>query len=133
MMNEIITFLEQNKFGSLATCKGGKADVRPFELVFHCDRGLFFYTSMGEDVYEQLKINPYICFCVTDQNYNYAKISGSVSFSSSNDDKARIISSSQFAEKVFADDKTDMKVFFLPHANCMLHYHFDNSVIERQF
>lgn len=132
-MNEIISFLEQNKFGSLATCKDGKADVRPFESVFYCERGLFFYTSEGEDVYEQLKINPYICFCATDQNYNYAKISGTVSFSSSEEDKVKLISSSKFAKKVFADNKTGMKVFYLPHANCILHHHSDNSVIEEQF
>jgi uncharacterized pyridoxamine 5'-phosphate oxidase family protein len=132
-MNEIIAFLKQNKFGSLATCRDGKADVRPFELSFHCERGLFFYTSEKEDVYEQLKLNPYICFCATDQNYNYAKISGTVLFSESEDDKAKIISSSSFAEKAFAGDKTGMRVFYLPHADCMLHDHADNNVIERQF
>lgn len=133
-MNEIITFLEQNKFGSLATCNAGKPDVRPFELVFHSDRGMFFYTSGGENLYEQLNANPNISFCATDQNYNYAKISGTVSFSSDENDKTKIISNSQFAQKAFANSTIDnMKVFFLPSASCILHYQADNRDIEWQF
>jgi uncharacterized pyridoxamine 5'-phosphate oxidase family protein len=133
-MNEIIEFTEKNKNGSLATCTGGKPDVRPFELAFYCDRGLFFYTSSDEDVYEQLKTNPYICFCAVDQNYNYAKISGTVTFSDIEDDKAQIAASSQFAQKVFPNSNFDkMRVFFLPHASCMLHYYADNKVVEWQF
>ncbi len=133
-MNEIIAFVEQNKYGSLATCNGGKADVRPFELVFYCDRGMFFYTSVGENLYEQLNVNPYISFCATGQNYNYAKVSGTVSFSNDEDDKIKIISNSQFAQKAYTNSNVDsMKVFFLPHASCMLHYQADNRVIEWQF
>lgn len=133
-MNEITTFIEQNKYGSLATCSGGKADIRPFELVFHCDRGMFFYTSAGESLYEQLNENPYISFCATDQNYNYTKIAGTVSFSSDKDDITKIMAYSQFAQKVFANSNADsMKVFFLPHASCELHYQADNRVVEWQF
>lgn len=133
-MEEIIAFLEQNKFGNLATCIDGKADIRPFELVFFCDRGMFFYTSAGEDVYEQLHANPYISFCATDPNYNYAKICGTVSFSHENEDKEKIYATSEFAKKVFAKSNLDnMKVFFLPHAVCMLHHHSDNSVVKWQF
>jgi len=133
-MNEIIGFIEQNKYGNLATCNGGKSDVRPFELAFHCDRGMFFYTSSDEDVYEQLKANPYISFCATDQNNNYVKISGTVTFSNSQDDKAKIVAISQFARKVFPNSNLDsMIVFFLPHASCRLHYYADNRAVEWQF
>ncbi len=133
-MNEIIEFIEQNKYGSLATCNSGKSDVRPFELAFHCDRGIFFYTSSNEDVYEQLNVNPYISFCATDQNFNYVKISGSVIFSDNEDDKAKIAANSQFAQKVFPNSNLkNMKVFFLPHASCILHNYADNRAVEWQF
>jgi len=95
---------------------------------------MFFYTSVGENLYEQLKVNPYISFCATDQNYNYAKISGTVSFSSDENDKTKIITDSQFAQKAFDNSTIDnMKVFFLPSASCILHYQADNRVIEWQF
>ncbi len=133
-MNEIIGFIEQNKYGSLATCNGEKSDVRPFELVFHCDRGMFFYTSSDDDVYEQLNENPYISFCATDQNFNYVKISGTITFSNSVDDKAKIVANSQFAPKVFPNSNLDsMRVFFLSHATCILHYYADNKVVEWRF
>lgn len=132
-MNEIINFIEKNKYGSLATCNGGKSDVRPFELAFNCDRGMFFYTSSDEDVYEQLNVNSYISFCATDENFNYVKISGSVTFSNSEDDKAKIVANSQFARKVFPNSNLDnMRVFFLPHASCILHYYADNRAVEWQ-
>jgi uncharacterized pyridoxamine 5'-phosphate oxidase family protein len=134
VMNKIIGFIEQNKYGSLATCNGGKSDVRPFELVFHCDRGMFLYTSADEDVYEHLNVNPYISFCATDPNLNYVKISGSVIFSDNKDDKAKIVANSQFAQKVFPNSNLDnMKVFFLPHASCILHYYADTRAVEWQF
>lgn len=131
-MDEILTFIEQNKYGSLATCNGGKADVRPFELVYHCEKGMFFYTSEGENLYSQLNANPNISFCSTDKNYNYFKVSGVVSFSNDEKDKAKIIEKSQFAKKIFTDSKV-MKVFYLPHASCMLHYHIDNKVVQWEF
>lgn len=133
-MNEIIGFIDQNKYGSLATCNGGKSDVRPFELVFQCDKGMFFYTSSDEDVYEQLDSNPYISFCDTDQNYNYVKISGTVTFSNNEGDKAKIVENSQFAKKVFSNSNLDsMRVFLMPHASCILHYYADNRAVEWQF
>lgn len=133
-MNEILSFIDQNKHGSLATCNAGKADVRPFELVFHCDRGMFFYTSVGTDLYEQLNVDPYISFCATDQNYNYIKISGTIAFSNDDNDKTKIIADSQFAQKMFPNSNLDsMKVFYLQHASCMMHYHADNKAVEWKF
>lgn len=133
-MNEILDFVEQNSFGSLATCNGDKADVRPFELVYYCDKGMFFYASEQDDLYKQLKENPNISFCATDKNYNYTKISGSILFSEDEKDKAKVIEKSHFAKKIYsASNANQMKVFFLPHASCMLHYHTDNKVVEWQF
>ena len=134
ILNEIVGFIEQNKYGSLATCNGGKPDVRPFELVSHCDRGMFFYTSADEDVYEQLCANPNISFCATDQNKNYVKISGTVTFSNNEDDKAKIVADSQLAKEIFPNSDLDrMRVFYLPHASCLLHYYANHKAVEWQF
>lgn len=133
-MHEIIEFVEQNKYGSLATNNEGKPDVRPFELAFHCEQEMYFYTSSDEDVYEQLTANPDICFCAIDQNNNYVKISGTVIFSDSEDDKAKIAENSQFAKKIFPNSNYEnMRVFYLLHASCMLHYYADNRVVEWKF
>ena len=85
-------------------------------------------------MFKQLNANPYISFCATDQNYNYAKISGAISFSSEKEDKTKIISNSQFAQKLFNDSNYDnMEIFFLPHATGMLHYQSDNKDVQYQY
>lgn len=133
-MNKIIEFINQNKFGNLATCNNDKPDTRPFELAFHCDKGMFFYSSSEDELTNQLKQNPNICFCATDSNYNYVKVKGSVKFSEDNDDKSNILEKSKFAKNVFNDSNIDnMKVFFLSHGKCMLHFHNDNNVIIEEF
>jgi uncharacterized pyridoxamine 5'-phosphate oxidase family protein len=133
-MKDIIEFLNQNKFGNLATCYNDKPDSRPFEFVFYCDKGMYFYSSTDTELMNQLKANPNICFCATDSSYNYAKVCGSVIFSEENDDKVQILEKSEFAKKIFNDSNLDkMKVFLLPHGKCMQHFHSDNKVITDEF
>ncbi len=133
-MQKIFEFLNQNKFGNLATCENNKPDTRPFELVFHSDKGMFFYTSSDADLTNQLKTNPNICFCTTDSDYNYVKVKGSVIFSDDSEDKVKILEKSEFAKEVYNDSNIDkMKVFILPHGKCMMHFHIDNKVITGEF
>jgi uncharacterized pyridoxamine 5'-phosphate oxidase family protein len=133
-MKKINEFLDQNKFGSLATCDNVKPDARPFELSFHSDKGMFFYSAADESITKELKVNPNICFCATDPNYNYVKVSGSVVFSDNKDDKTKILEKSEFAKAVYNESNIDnMNVFFLPHGKCMMHFHNDNKVITDEF
>ena len=133
-MKQIIEFLNKNKFGNLATCNNDKPYLRPFELVYYCDKGMFFYASTEEELINQLKINPNICFCATDSNYDYVKVSGSIKFSDDKEDKEKILEKSEFAKTVYNDSNiNNMKVFFLPHAECMMHFHADNGVITDKF
>jgi len=133
-MKKIIEFINQNKFGNLATCNNDKPDTRPFELAFHCDIGMFFYSSAEDELTNQLKQNSNICFCATDSNYNYVKIKGSVKFSEDIDDKSKILEKSNFAKKVYNNSNLEkMEVFYLPHGKCMLHMHNDDNVIIKEF
>lgn len=133
-MKNISEFLDQNKFGNLATCNDDKPDTRPFELSFHCDKGMFFYAAADEKITNELEVNPNICFCATDPNYNYVKVNGSVIFSDNEDDKAKILEKSEFAKTVYNDSNIDkMKVFFLPHGKCMMHFRNDDKVITDEF
>jgi uncharacterized pyridoxamine 5'-phosphate oxidase family protein len=133
-MKEIVSFLAQNKYGNLATCCGDKPDNRPMECVFSSDKGLFFYTSQGEDLADQLGKNANICFTATDANYNYVKVSGCVEFSTDNQDKSSILEHSTFAKQVFHEDTlSSMLVFYLPHGKGILHHHGDNKPICSEF
>lgn len=133
-MKDIIEFLSNNKFGSLATLGDDKPDVRPFEFVFHCEKGMFFYTAAESEITTQLEANPNICFCATDTNYNYVKVSGSVVFSDDYEDKVKILEHSKFAKNNFEESNLDkMKVFYLPHGYCKKHFHSDNKTIKDEF
>ena len=133
-MKEIFDFLSKNKFGSLATCIEKQPDNRPIECVFTSEKGLFFYTTRGKDLAEQLNQNKNVCFSATDSEYNYVKIKGSVSLSDAKEDQQRILENSTFAKKVFAEDNlSSMLVFYLPHGTGMLHYHGDSKPISYEF
>lgn len=133
-MNEIIEFLNNNKFGSLATNSYDKPDLRPFEMVFYSDQKMFFYTTADSDVANQLGENSNICFCATDQSYNYVKVSGSVIFSDKQEDKDKILENSQFAKEIFKNlDISKMKVFYLEHGECKKHLHSNNQTIVEKF
>jgi uncharacterized pyridoxamine 5'-phosphate oxidase family protein len=133
-MKEILDFLKENKFGNLATCEGNIPDTRPMEMVFHSEKGLFFYTSNGEDLAKQLKTNQNVCFCATAADYNYVKVKGAIVFSDEKEDKRKILENSVFAKKVFNDSNMEtMLVFFLPNGKAMMHLHGENKVITDEF
>ena len=133
-MKEIIDFLNNNKFGNLATCDGNKPDTRPFEVVHISDNGLLFYASSDTEVCKQLRVNPNICFCATDEKYNYVKVKGEISFSDKQEDKDKVLENSNFAKKVYEScGKDKMEVFYLTHGECMLHHHMDDNIIKKSF
>lgn len=133
-MKEILDFLSQNKFGSLATCSENQPDNRPVECVFTSEKGLFFYTTTGKDLAEQLNQNKNVCFCATDSEYSYVKIKGAVSWSREKEDQQKILENSTFAKKVFSDgDLSSMLVYYLPHGTGMLHHHGNNEPICYNF
>lgn len=133
-MKDIIEFLNNNKFGSLATNSYDKPDVRPFEMVYYCDQGMFFYTTKDSEVDKQLGENSNICFCATDQSYNYVKVSGSVIFSDKQEDKDKIVKNSKFAQEIFkSEDISKMKVFYLEHGECKKHLHSNKETIKDSF
>lgn len=133
-MKEIIDFLNKNKFGSLATCDGNKPDTRPFEVADISNEGLLFYVSSDSDLSKQLKENSNISFCATDEKYDYAKVSGKITFSNKQEDKEKVLANSSFAKEVYNSGSTDkMEVFYLQHGEGMLHRHTDNKVICESF
>ncbi|MDD3569967.1 MAG: pyridoxamine 5'-phosphate oxidase family protein [Lachnospiraceae bacterium] len=133
-MKEIIDFLNKNKFGSLATCDGSKPDTRPFEVADISNQGLLFYVSSDSELCKQLKENPNISFCATDEKYDYAKVAGKISFSNKQEDKEKVLANSSFAKEVYKSGSTDkMEVFYLQHGEGMLHRHMDDKVICESF
>ncbi|MEA5084943.1 MAG: pyridoxamine 5'-phosphate oxidase family protein [Lachnospiraceae bacterium] len=133
-MEKIIEFLNNNKFGNLATCDGNKPDTRPFEVAYVSNHEFLFYVSSDTELSKQLRVNSNICFCATNENYDYVKVVGEISFSNKQEDKDKVLANSHFAKKVYESCGTDkMEVFSLQHGECMLHRHMDDNIIRESF
>lgn len=133
-MKETIDFLKKNQFGNLATCDGNKPDTRPFEVAHISNEGLLFYVSSDTELSKQLKSNPNICFCATNEKYDYVKVKGEIAFSTKQEDKEKVLANSQFAKKVYESCGEDkMEVFYLSHGQCMIHHHMEDNIIKESF
>ncbi len=133
-MEKTIDFLKKNKFGNLATCDGNKPDTRPFEVAYISNEGLLFYVSSDTEISKQLKTNPNICFCATNEKYDYLKVKGEISFSTKQEDKDKVLTNSHFAKEVYeSSGKDKMEVFYLQHGECMLHHHMNDNIIKESF
>jgi uncharacterized pyridoxamine 5'-phosphate oxidase family protein len=133
-MKEIINFLEQNKFGNLATSTDGQPYVRPFEYGFKTDDGVFFYTSDDKAVYSQLQSNPKASFCATDENLTYVQLTGDVKFTDDKKYKDMMIQNSRNASKIYQSaDNPQFKVFYMPHGHAMMHKHEGGYVCDENF
>lgn len=132
-MKKSFDFLKKNKFGNLATCDGNKPDTRPFEVAYVSDEGLLFYVSSDTELSKQLKTDPSICFCATNEKYDYLKIKGEISFSNKQEDKDKVLANSHFAKQVYESGTDNMEVFSLSHGECMLHYHMNDNVVKESF
>ncbi len=132
-MKEITAFLNENKFGSLATCRGSSPDVRPLELLCSDDGKILFYLSDSSDAYREICKNSNICYCATDKDYNYIKVSATAKISDNVKDKQNVLTNSSFADKVYQNDSQHMKVFELTEGTCILHRYMDDDVIKSSF
>lgn len=61
IMNEVVTFLQENPVQYLATVgRNGKAKCRPFMFSGELDGKLWFCTNSTKDVYKDMQANPNI-------------------------------------------------------------------------
>ncbi len=133
-MQEIIDFLGQHKYGSLATSVDGQPYIRPFEFGFATDEGMFFYTSDDKAVYSQLKSNPRASFCSTDEDLTYVQLTGNIEFTEKEEYKDTMIHKSVNAQKIYkTPDNHLFKVFYMPHGRAMMHRYEKGYIKDEKF
>ncbi len=133
-MQEIFNFLENNKYGSLATSAEGQPFVRPFEYGFKTDEGVFFYTSDDKEVYSQLQSNPRVSFCATDKDLTYVQLTGDVKFTEEDKYKDIMLQKSNNAQKIYKTSNNDqLKVFYIPHGKAVMHQYESGYVSDQKF
>ena len=132
-MEEIIKFLEENKYGSLATCSNGQPYARPFEYGFKTQEGIFFYTSNDKEVYNQIQENPKVCFCATDKGFTYVQLTGEAKFIEDQKLKEMMLKHSENARTIYKTaDNPEFKVFCM-NGKAVMHKYEKGYVCDTQF
>lgn len=69
-MIDYAEILKKYPNGVLATQDGGKVKTRYFQYLFCDGKKVYFCTANDKPVFQQLKANPYVSFCVTSPDFN---------------------------------------------------------------
>ncbi len=69
-MFNFVEKLEANKSGVFATVEKGKVKTRVFQYLFAEGNKVYFCTSNEKPVYNQIKENEYVSFCVHANDYS---------------------------------------------------------------
>ena len=75
-MQEVISFLREQKKFYVATIQDGRPTIRPFGAVMGLEGKLYIVTSKSKDVYNQIMQNPNIAICTCDNNRKWVRIQG---------------------------------------------------------
>ncbi len=115
-MQDVIKFLKENQYGSLATVDNGKPRVRPFGFMFEEDGKLYFCTNSQKEVYRQLNELPYVEYSMTSKEMVTVRINGEIKFCDDVDKKEKALNSSELVKRGYKTaDNPVFKVFYIEH------------------
>jgi len=114
-MSKLIDFLNENKYGQIATIKNNKPVMRPFQFVFEKDGKFYFSTSNTKDVYRQLKVSEVAGFAVLAKDLTWARLSGEVEFVDSLEVKEEALNNNEKARAALKTADNPIYVLFYIH------------------
>lgn len=121
-MNEVIKFLKENPVQYFATIGlDGKPKVRPFQFMIEEDNKLFFCTSNQKDVYSEIENTSSVELCISNEKFEWMRLSGDVVFSDDLEIKNKVIESSPLVKSIYktADNPT-FEIFYLNNAKAVI-------------
>jgi uncharacterized pyridoxamine 5'-phosphate oxidase family protein len=120
-MDKIISFLQKNNVGILATSENNKPHGRPQHIHLIKDGKFYFTTANVKKVYTQLKENPYIEFIVTTPNFVTVRISGEIKFTNDINEKQMVLDNAPLVKKGYETANNPIfEVFYLEHGEASL-------------
>lgn len=121
-MNEVIKFLRENPTQYFATVGlDGKAKVRPFQFMIEEDNKLFFSTSNQKEVFSEIKNNPSVEFCISNEKFEWIRLRGDVVFSNDLEIKNKVIESSPLVKSIYKTaDNQSFEIFYLNNAKAVI-------------
>lgn len=133
--NEILNFFKENPVQYLSTIGlDGKPKVRPFQFMLEEKGKLYFCTCNKKRVFEEIKENPYVEFCIMGKNMNWLRTSGKVIFVKELSIKKKIIESNRLVKEIYKSyDNPIFEVFYLEETNFFMDYLTETMEQESKF
>lgn len=121
-MNEVINFLRENPVQYFATIGlDGNPKVRPFQFMIEEDNKLFFCTSNQKDVFSEIKNTPSVELCISNEKFEWMRLSGDVVFSNDLEIKNKVIESSELVKSIYKTaDNSTFEIFYLNNAKAVI-------------
>ena len=121
MDQQMVTIMNENRSGYLASIDKGRPRVRPFEFQFEESGRLVFCTNNKKEIFEQLTKNPDIEFSTTSPQMVTVRIQGKVRFKDDKKAKERIISENKLVGSLYKTaDNPIFEVFYLEHGDVII-------------
>jgi uncharacterized pyridoxamine 5'-phosphate oxidase family protein len=115
-MNVIVSFLEKNNNGFLATLENGKPRVRPYRFIMEIQGKLCFATNNTKEVGIQLLENPAMEFSCSNNKGGWLRVNGDCKFVSDINIKKKVIETSEYVRSFYKTaDNPAFEVFYLDH------------------
>lgn len=95
---------------------------------------LYFCTCNKKRVFEEIKENPYVEFCIMGKNMNWLRTSGKVIFVKELSIKKKIIESNRLVKEIYKSyDNPIFEVFYLEETNFFMDYLTETMEQESKF
>lgn len=120
-IQEIAGILKETGFCYLATVDGSEPHVRAFQFQFEMEGKLWFCTSVGKDVYNQLKANPAFEICTVRKDMSWLRVCGKVAFEDNRAVKERILAEQPMIKGIYGTaDNPEFSVFSIEHGGYVI-------------
>jgi uncharacterized pyridoxamine 5'-phosphate oxidase family protein len=130
-MNEVVNFLNENPVQYLATVgRDGNAKCRPFMFCFERHGKLWFCTNNTKDVYNDMKINPYVEISVSSPAYAWIRLNGKAVFENNRAVKEACMNNPIVKGQYQNADNPIFEVFYLECAKAVIADFSGNPPVE---
>ncbi|SFM20295.1 pyridoxamine 5'-phosphate oxidase family protein [Pelosinus propionicus] len=120
-MNEVLTFLLDNKIFYIATVEGDIPKVRPFGFAMELEGKLYFCTNNQKKVYQQLKANPNFEVSTTSQTGEWLRLKGKAVFHSHSKTKQAALDAMPALSKMYSVDDSIFELFYAEEGEATFH------------
>jgi uncharacterized pyridoxamine 5'-phosphate oxidase family protein len=120
-MKEVISFLNENPAGFLATTNEGEPRVRPWGFMYEENGRFFFCTNNTKEAYRQLMKTPFIEFASLNKNMVWVRLRGKITFTEDRKVKERIIEGNSLVKSIYqTPDNPIFKAFYIEHGSASI-------------